>query len=510
MRVSGRFGCTLVVACMSLAVAAMPSKADFQKVKPAVDELLGADREAVKAGKMKPGKAGENAVRLAEQSKDEASKYMFWQAAFSYFVKEGAFDQAYNAVMSLRSSVKDIPHAEMVRVLKNGLRGTGQQNVGKLYELLRETENLVRYARERDQIAKNLVRRPADAALRMHLAERYALLGDWKKALPEFAKGAGDVAKAAKAELGQGTLAPDKIADIWWGYAVPGEESTRKCFRAHAAEFYGKALEEGGLDGIRRSLVEKRVKEVGVQVGQIAGGSESKVFRITDNLARLYFDGTNYVEFVKCPAGEFNMTTDFKARKTAKVRITRPFWIMKEEATIRLAYGSAFKPGKPGSEKIPAWRRIPEIDDLAQRLMNVCGDELPEGCVVRLPTNAELQYALCGGDSRLDTKRMGRENAWNIVAKQNQVWTLDRFAAGVVQRDSPSNWGFGRFPKLDSTDDPFGWTDKTDGCGFVVWRTAGLWNWLEVPSTEKKFGAHFRLVIGPDLVGEWRKRNGKE
>lgn len=67
-----------LIACASLAAVAMPSKADFQKVQLAVDELLEADRAAVKAGKMKPVKAGENAVHLAEQSKDAAAQYMFW------------------------------------------------------------------------------------------------------------------------------------------------------------------------------------------------------------------------------------------------------------------------------------------------------------------------------------------------------------------------------------------------------------------------------------------------
>ena len=43
-----------LVACASLATVAMPTKSDFQKVQLAVDELLEADRAAVKAGKMKP------------------------------------------------------------------------------------------------------------------------------------------------------------------------------------------------------------------------------------------------------------------------------------------------------------------------------------------------------------------------------------------------------------------------------------------------------------------------
>lgn len=103
-------------------------------------------------------------------------------------MKGGEFDRAYDAIQSFRAVVPDIPDTEMIRVLRNGLRGASQKNGGKLYEVLQEVENRVRYARERDQLVKNVAKRPADAMLRVRLAERYVLLGDWEKALSSLVR----------------------------------------------------------------------------------------------------------------------------------------------------------------------------------------------------------------------------------------------------------------------------------------------------------------------------------
>ncbi|MBQ9430431.1 MAG: SUMF1/EgtB/PvdO family nonheme iron enzyme, partial [Kiritimatiellae bacterium] len=49
-----------------------------------------------------------------------------------------------------------------------------------------------------------------------------------------------------------------KAADFWWGYAAPDPEP----FRAHAAEWYRKALaEEGLVSGLQRGIVAKRLAE---------------------------------------------------------------------------------------------------------------------------------------------------------------------------------------------------------------------------------------------------------
>ena len=493
-----------LVACASLAAVAMPTKSDFQKVQLAVDELLEADRAAVKAGKMKPVKAGENAVHLAEQSKDAAAQYMFWQAAFNYFVKGGEFDRAYDAIQSFRAVVPDIPDTEMIRVLRNGLRGASQKNGGKLYEVLQEVENRVRYARERDQLVKNVAKRPADAMLRVRLAERYVLLGDWEKALPEFAESVGDVATAAKAELGKQSLAYDKIADIWWSYVIPGEDGAEKHFRAHAVDCYRKALAEGRLDGLRRTLVEKRIGDLG------STETGSSVFKVNGNLAKLYYDGTNYIEFVKCPAGEFNMTFDFKSRKTIKARITSPLWIMKEFGGIQLKYGKKFKSHKPGDGKQPAWSAYRDIENLVRRLMSECGEGLPEGYVVRLPTNAELQYALCGGASRLDIKSLARQNTWNLdIGKGKTHWILDRFPTNALKFNNPPRWECSSLPRLDGSEDPLGWDADDAKCAHIIWRM-DHGDWLGVADVNNKHaGSGFRFVIGPDLVDEWWQKHGK-
>ena len=56
----------LAVALPAFAAVAMPTRAEFQKVLPLVREISAEDVAAVRAGKMKPAKAGDNAFERAK------------------------------------------------------------------------------------------------------------------------------------------------------------------------------------------------------------------------------------------------------------------------------------------------------------------------------------------------------------------------------------------------------------------------------------------------------------
>lgn len=102
-----------------------------------------------------------------------------------------------------------------------------------------------------------------------------------------------------------------------------------------------------------------------------------------------------------CPAGSFMMSGIGKDDPPHKVTITRPFWIGRTVVAQEMQGG--------------------EVDKFFSRLNLEHGKELPEGYVFRLPTEAELEYALREGGARTFARYEigGAPNAWGIVT----LWT---------------------------------------------------------------------------------------
>ena len=84
-----------------------------------------------------------------------------------------------------------------------------------------------------------------------------------------------------------------------------------------------------------------------------------------------------------------------------KVTITRPFWI--------------------GQTVVSKEMQGEEVDEFFRRLNLTRGMELPQGYIFRLPTEAELEYALREGGARAFARHEigGEPNAWGIVT----LWT---------------------------------------------------------------------------------------
>ena len=102
-----------------------------------------------------------------------------------------------------------------------------------------------------------------------------------------------------------------------------------------------------------------------------------------------------------CPAGSFMMSGVGKDDPPHKVTITRPFWIGQTVVAQEMQGG--------------------EVDEFFSRLNLEHGKELPEGYILRLPTEAELEYALREGGARTFARHEigGAPNAWGIVT----LWT---------------------------------------------------------------------------------------
>ena len=102
-----------------------------------------------------------------------------------------------------------------------------------------------------------LKKKPNDTKAMRGLAKAYVRLGDWPRALKLFAAlGVEAAAFKLNPADARGCNAL-KAADFWW------ECSTKnpKPYRIHAAALYRRAIEEGLVDGLLKTIVENRITE---------------------------------------------------------------------------------------------------------------------------------------------------------------------------------------------------------------------------------------------------------
>lgn len=415
----------LAVALPAFAAVAMPTRAEFQKVLPLVREISAEDVAAVRAGKMKPAKAGDNAFeRAKDPSIDEASRYLFHESAFSHYVRGAEYDKAAAVVASLKATVKDVPDSAVAELIERRLKKVPRKHAGQLYSLLRE-------ARVRDRLLKDLdeYRKAAAASsdkdLNVRVALAHVLLGDWAAANKAFARAGGEVAAVAGAEL-NGGMPHDKIADFWWSYKALDSEFSdyddllEDAFRSHACEWYRTALVLNTISGVKRRLIEKRIKGLAPAKAAEAGAAATVAKKEpapapavkttksgTHQTMSIEIARGHKMEFVQCPAGTFVMGSPndkeyandpTHAGYRREVTISRPFWVSKYPVTVgdyeavmgeKLSLTPAQKAVGPKMKLPVSGRDLPKNGFLG-RIAKAAARQLPKGVVLRLPTEAEI------------------------------------------------------------------------------------------------------------------------
>ena len=263
--------CTKIILSGLMAFAAtanaMPTQEETKRVEPLVMDLMRDDQAALKSGKKTRAEVAESAMELADQAESEAAKLLLMKGAFNLYVRAGEFDKAIETLQGLQTAIPDMPPADMAKIIESSLRAVPRKNGGQLYRMLGEIKARSRYTDELKTLESSVKKTPADRSLRLKLAEHYAFLGDWDRALENFAATDGKVGEIAKAER-DGKGATKKVADFWWDYpmnhAKDKSDEIERCFHAHAAKLYEEAIASDDIKGLNKVQVERRIEEAKV------------------------------------------------------------------------------------------------------------------------------------------------------------------------------------------------------------------------------------------------------
>ena len=412
-----------LAACAALVALALPTKKEVQAARPIVAELMADAVAEQKAGKINTAELGARALALADRAETEAARLLLLQGAVIAFARGGEPARAAEAVRKMRGEIKGITPEYEADMLSRAVKSLPLKDGRLLYGMLDDARRLVRYRREAATLEKSLAAKD-DPAKRAQLAERLAALGEWKRALEEIAKLGGDVARVAKFELGEGTMTSAEVAEIWWRQSGMKDADGFTVYQRHAGEWYAKALADGSLTGLKRDLAQKRIDDMGGIKNFRGSGTVASKSRTSSNSPKDWQIPDSFMSpleqslvlapgvtmtFSACPAGSFMMSNVQGADKRMhKVSITRPFWIgtmhvsAKQFDTLQKTTSGTMEACREANRIFPDYdvvvqRYIDSIPRFCQTLNNRYGNLLPTGYLFRLPTEAELEYAITAG-----------------------------------------------------------------------------------------------------------------
>ena len=247
--------------------AAMPTEREYAEARSVVTELMSGPVAEQKAGRLTHVQVGKKAMELVDSAETDAARLLLVRGAVFHFAREGDPAAIESALAKLHASVKDVAPDFDVDVISRAVRMMQPSEGKKLHGMLDDARRLVSCRREVPILEKSLAKTD-NPQKRARLAECHALLGDWKRAIDEFAKMDGKVGRVAKCEKdSSGAMTSAEVADFWWTYPGAKDRNGITAFQRHAVAWYGVALKDGSLTGLKRNLAEKRIADVQATVG---------------------------------------------------------------------------------------------------------------------------------------------------------------------------------------------------------------------------------------------------
>ena len=257
-RVVGRL---LTAGCMMLAAAgawAMPTKTDLAQAQRLVQDLTADDLNALRAGTKKPGEVAAAQLALADEAETEAGKYLLLQGAFKLYARSAAYDAAADVLARMRKEIADLPPEVVVELVNGEMRRVAAEKAPGVLAIFRDAQRTIKCRKELAAAEAAAQAKPNNAAVQRRLAECHAGLGDWAKALEIFEQIGDEAAKYEQDPSSAKGYDLLKAANYWWDYQAKDDEP----FKVHAAVLYRKGLADGSISGLRKTLAEKRVKQM--------------------------------------------------------------------------------------------------------------------------------------------------------------------------------------------------------------------------------------------------------
>ncbi len=443
----------IACACV-LAAWAMPTKEELVQAQALVADLTADDVRAMKSGAKKPGEVAAAQVALADEAETEAGKYLLLQGAFRLYSRSADYDAAADVLARMRRDISDLPPEVVVELVTGEFRRVAAGKAEKVMVIYRDARRTIRYRKELAAAEKAATAKPSDAAVQRRVAECHAILGDWAKALEAFAKLGVEAAKFELDPASAKGCDASKAADFWWNYPTKDSEP----FQVHAAVLYRKGLADGSISGLRKTLAEKRVKQMeSIMPAESDGSAVSGSGGDQPKTKMLDLGGGVTMEIIYVAPGSFMMGSEKEEESSPvhKVTLTKGFWLGKYEVTQKQwASVMGSNPSKRQGDDLP-------VDAVSwvgcQAFIRKLNKELGSD-MVRLPTEAEWEYACRAGatgdfsgtgnlddmgwygkNSKRQTHPVGQKqaNAWGFYDMHGNVWEwcndwFDKYQKGEV------------------------------------------------------------------------------
>lgn len=239
MNVNIKFTCVLLVsfmllACMQIAIAGIFDGVNIRDAEHSVAEKMSEFKKKIISGDITKTEVARKSVEFAVTSSNLAEKVLYYKGAIILYSQERNFVQAERAYVSMTNDVSGLEPKICAGILCRALESYSGEEGAHLAMIV--DQNLAKS--KILELNELLAHDKNNVLTRRKLGEQYVVLGDWGKALENFALSGGEYSRMAKAELENSDHNYKELGDFWWLESGDIADMLHEGYRIHARELY--------------------------------------------------------------------------------------------------------------------------------------------------------------------------------------------------------------------------------------------------------------------------------